>query len=745
VTQRIWAWLWTLVLLACAALLFTQLRQADFWDTRITALLPASDQSSLLQQADQQLSAAFENQFVVLVGGPNAVQSAKVLQALLREANLSSAQTMLRPDKTLSPYRYGLLSDSLGSADNRQWLKRALTRLLLPGGSETLAQDPFGLLDSWLGERFNGALTLRDGIPTLRDEDQLWALVSGQVTGSPYQLATQQQLTASLAEFHAQHPQAQLLRSGLIFHAAAGAAQAQREMSSLGLASLLGLCLLFWWVFRRLRTLVQLLVPVACGLLLALPLTGLLFGGVNLLTLVFGVSIIGIAVDYALHLQCQRQLVAAQPSRQFWSALLLGLLSTLIAYLVQLITPMPGLRQMACFAALGLLGAWLTVRLWLARWPLSAHPATARLATTLAPMRLRSGQRWPWIQLALLMLAALVLIFSRLQFNNSLQQLNPSPAELIQEQQQVQTLLQQPSGSRYLLVRAADEQALLRRLEGLDPALQRLQTANDLAVYQHPARHLSSLTRQQQAHDEVRERYSQLLPELRAASGLPERLQQQALAALDNAPLLQPAQWLESAEGAADAALWLGAQPDGDWVAVVALGDTTAAGAVALQQLAEADDVIYHDRVAALSAQLARLAHSMASWLAVAAVILSLLLCWRFRAAAWRALLPPLGAVLLTLGCLALTGGVGLFHLLGLLLVLGIGLDAGIFSAQEPDSDAAWLAISLSCASSLLAFGLLAFSATPALHFLGLTCLLGLAFTWALVPFARATRPDHSR
>lgn len=744
-TQRALAWLWAAVLLACAALLVSQLRQADFWDTRITALLPASDQSSLLQEADGQLSAAFENRFVILIGGPQPAADAKALQQSLRDAGLSAEQLLNRPDQALSAYRYGLLSDDLAEADNPQWLKRALTRLLLPGGSEALAQDPFGVLDSWLGERFSGSLTLRDGVPTLQHDDQRWALVSGQLAASPYQMATQQQLASVMATFRAQHPQAQLLRSGLIFHAAAGAAQAQREMSSLGLASLLGLCVLFWLVFRRLRTLALLLVPVACGLLLALPLTGLIFGGVNLLTLVFGVSIIGIAVDYALHLQCQRQLVAAQPNRQFWSALLLGLLSTLIAYLVQLITPMPGLRQMACFAALGLLGAWLTVRLWLARWSLAAHPATARSAAFIAPVRLRGGQRWPWILLALLVLVALALIAGRLQFNNSLQQLNPSSAQLVEEQHQVQTMLQQPSGSRYLLVSAEDQQALLQRLESLDPALQQLQATGELSAYQHPARHLPSHQRQQQTQRELRERYQQLLPELRAASGLPERLQRQALAALDEAPLLQPTQWLESSAGAADAALWLGAQPQGEWVAVVALGDTTAAGVAALQQLAQADDVLYHDRVAALSAQLARLAHSMASWLTAAVVLLALLLCWRFRRAAWRALLPPLGAVLLTLGCLSLTGGVGLFHLLGLLLVLGIGLDAGIFSAQEPDSDAAWLAISLSCASSLLAFGLLAFSATPALHFLGLTCLLGLAFTWALVPFARASRLDHSR
>ena len=111
---------------------------------------------------------------------------------------------------------------------------------------------------------------------------------------------------------------------------------------------------------------------------------------------------------------------------------------------------------------------------------------------------------------------------------------------------------------------------------------------------------------------------------------------------------------------------------------------------------------------------------------------------WRYRQAAWRVLLPPVGAVLVTLAIFAAMGsGLTLFHLLGLLLVLGIGLDAGIFSVEQADSRAAWLAITLSCMSSLLAFGLLSLSKTPALAQMGMTCLIGLTCTWLLVPFAR--------
>ena len=58
---------------------------------------------------------------------------------------------------------------------------------------------------------------------------------------------------------------------------------------------------------------------------------------------------------------------------------------------------------------------------------------------------------------------------------------------------------------------------------------------------------------------------------------------------------------------------------------------------------------------------------------------------------------------------------------MALLLVLGIGLDMGIFLRETGETAHTWLAVSLSTCTSLLAFGLLALSDTPVLHHFGLT------------------------
>ncbi|MEI8649745.1 hypothetical protein P4S73_20665 [Paraglaciecola sp. Hal342] len=75
-----------------------------------------------------------------------------------------------------------------------------------------------------------------------------------------------------------------------------------------------------------------------------------------------------------------------------------------------------------------------------------------------------------------------------------------------------------------------------------------------------------------------------------------------------------------------------------------------------------------------------------------------------------------------------------IFHLLGLILVLGIGLDMGIFMTESTSNEQTWLAVSLSSLTSLLAFGLLAWSQTPVLHHFGLSVLIGLSVVWLLTP-----------
>ena len=75
--------------------------------------------------------------------------------------------------------------------------------------------------------------------------------------------------------------------------------------------------------------------------------------------------------------------------------------------------------------------------------------------------------------------------------------------------------------------------------------------------------------------------------------------------------------------------------------------------------------------------------------------------------------------------------------MLALVLLLGMGVDYGIFLLEHRGDRSAWLAIALGAASTLLSFGLLALSSTPALQAFGFTMACGVSLVWALSPFFR--------
>jgi predicted exporter len=81
-------------------------------------------------------------------------------------------------------------------------------------------------------------------------------------------------------------------------------------------------------------------------------------------------------------------------------------------------------------------------------------------------------------------------------------------------------------------------------------------------------------------------------------------------------------------------------------------------------------------------------------------------------------MVPPLCGAIASLGLLGLLGQpISLFNIMALFLVLGIGVDYGLFFRETGlQNDSTMLAIALSSLTTILGFGLLAFSATAAIR-----------------------------
>ena len=759
------ATIWSILLLVLLGFLFTRWQAGIGFDTSLMALLPKEEQYPVLAQAEQQLVKQFSNQLLILVGGKKdsdarqqAIDLVNVLEKLpvITKVSSSPADFSAAFDNTLANKHYFRLLDkqtaNLIDAGNSSIVRaNALQNLFSPIGfsSANLLKDPFNLnAQALLNQSSSLSLEIDGDMLVRRVSGDQYFVILLELAGDPFDLTLQQQLLPRLeaAQKQAKNTGIEILISGLLIHAAEGARQAQQEISTIGVGALIGIIALILLVFRRVTSLILVLLPITVGCLGGLAACLLIFDRVHMITLAFGAGLVGVSVDYILHLLCARfraknNLEALQ---RVLPGLALGLATSVLAYGAQALTPFPGLQQMAVFSAAGLISAWLTVVCFIPLLLQNQPPKAPELFFWMDKLR----QYWPAFNgkpqtaliLGLILSIGCGLMFT-LDAEDNVRLLQTSPAALLAQEKRVQTLMQRPESSRYLLVQADSLERLLETLESLEAPLDALRAQSLLQNYFTLAQRVPSSQRQQENIKRVQRLYREQLASFFGQAGLPEKMVAKANAELSEAARLIPdlQQWVEQAAVAQSQYIWLGKTPKGVASIVPLVGAESDIVWQKIQQIASQNpDVEAVDRIARLSALLGHHREQISYWLLLAYLAVCILLFSRYRFDLWRIIFPPLLASIITLLVIShFAGGVNLFHLMALLLVLGIGMDMGIFLLETGSSDDTWTAVSCSAVTSLLAFGLLAVSQTPVLHHFGLTVLLGLSLIWLIAPYCR--------
>lgn len=714
-------------------------------------MLPADRQQPDAEAVQNALSERFSRQLlIVLHGKDNSVvrqHLAKLYQQLDASALIANVQGRVDSSKLEHlrqdhlPYRFTVVDPQ-----TQRWLdnenfdalrKRALMHVLTPvaGGGASLVTDPFALDWFYNASRKNELPVKLDNGWLRLDIDEPAYLLSASIKGNPYNLSLQHKLIPWLEQLKANlHKQnIEMTMSALVFHAAAGAKQARGEVSSIGVISLLGIIVLALIVFRRLSALMLTLLPVVSGCLFAAAITILIYGHIHVITLAFGACLVGVSVDYAFHYLCA---AGQQPDalKAVLPGLLIGMISSVVAYGAQTIAPFPGLQQMALFSVFGLIGAWLSVVLWLPHLiPVSGYSLTH--VNTIIVCLLRHWPRFSRRQIVVgLIIISSIAVFLLLtgQRKDDIRQLQSSPQSLIAQDVQVQQWLHQSSATRFLMISAPDMQSLLKRQEALTPQLQVIAQHFPGLSFSFLAQTLPSLERQHQTYQQVRKLYQHSLDGLLSTLGLES--QADKIRAHLQAQWLTPESWLSSAYGRSLPPQWVSLKSDRVAGIVRFKGNLSPQVVTRLQQLAaQQSDITYVDRITEISSLLSHYRQQISVWVGLAYLLVVLVLSIRYRKRCWIVIAPPLLAGLLSVGIISHVGtGVNLFHVLALLLVLGIGLDMGIFLIESSGAGHTWIAVTLSMLTTLLAFGLLVLSVTPVLHDFGLTVLLGLILIWPL-------------
>ena len=130
------------------------------------------------------------------------------------------------------------------------------------------------------------------------------AIVSGALRQSAFRMDTQASVGAVLQGWQQtwESQGIRMDRSGAIFHAEHAASSAKTEMSTIGGLGLLGVTILYWLAFGRVRNVAQVAALIAISFSFGLSVALLVFGELHVLTLVLSAMLVGVVSDYALHM-----------------------------------------------------------------------------------------------------------------------------------------------------------------------------------------------------------------------------------------------------------------------------------------------------------------------------------------------------------------------------------------------------------------------------------------------------------
>lgn len=646
-------------------------------------------------------------------------------------------------------YRYQLLDETTANRiethNQFAWIESQIYSPFSGVSATELNNDPLLLTRSSQLNQLNSAGKLAIKNKWLSVQDSLgndWYMIYADLKDSSFNISQShqivEQLDALIEQLQINWPETNILKRGVLFYSDYASEQAQNDISTIGSISVIGIILLIMSIFRSVipifLSLLSIFIGIVCGLVAVLAS----FGQIHIMTLVMSTSIIGIAIDYSLHYLTERLLHGDQESpyaslKKLISTLFIALCTSFIAYLVLLIAPFPGLKQLSMFAIFGLIGAFMTVICW---YPILVNKL---------PVRQQVGHRilTRWLDIWqnkktqwLLVSSALIFIgigLSNLKIDDDIGKLQALPAELQQQEQQIIDITGQTSDQKWFIVFGDSAEQTLQRLENFIPKLEQAKSNGWFTQYQ--SINLPSIGKQKRNIALI----DQYTPEIIA------KLNQIGFAI--KTPSLQetntfitPNLWEQSEISHGKKLLWLSLKT-GESATLIPISGIN--NLTEISQMSQIDEGIYWlDRRSEFTTMFTHYRVYLTKLIIGSVIAICICFMVYNRKHGIKTGLKSTLPTLLSIGIALSVHGMidqtlNLFSMLALILVIGIGIDYSLFlSNRKSQTQSALLAVTMAAITTLLSFGLLIISHTTAIMGFGLVLTSGIFGAFVFAPLA---------
>ncbi len=748
-------------------------------ETDLYSVLPDSNELKSVSSAEKVLSERTMGNISVLFGHEN-FEVAKKAAVILDSAfatDSSFEETRLRVDvNAMRESRQFLF-------ENRYVLQSPEVRALLDSGNLQQLQDnalqkiygAFGIADLsnldadplLLGEQsfdyftlksplMSGKFSLRDDVLAAKDTSGItyvmWsAVLSSKTSAMAADGHVLERLNNALDSLQHAAPGLKIAKSGVPFHSFKSSRNAQMEVAWISVISMMLILILLLGAFRSPLPILCTLASIGMSAAAALSGTWLVFGSIHIFTFVFGTSIIGVSIDYAIHFFTDWKNSAGSLKsgfdvrRHIFKGLLLGFLTTELSYLALTFAGFDLLRQMAVFSMIGLASSFATILLIFPNIPVQKKQA--RLPLTLPSaflniyeLALGTEKKRSWLQPTVLAIFVIVLLpgIYMLNVETDMRALYTMSEELKQSEALSARLNNLGISPNYFIVEGESAEQVLSLEEKLRQSLDKAVANSSMKGYLST----SSLVPSGKTQGETFEKLRQLV----FASDFNAYLSSIGVnndsafinSLAQNPTFLTPESEMPATFKSLLKMLWIGNVNGKYYSAVLPLH---VSHDFDIHKIAsDLPNVYAVNKMENINATLTSLSRMTLMLVAMAYLVVFFILIavYGFRAAV-RVIRAPVIACLFLAAVFGYCGiTFNFFAITGVILTLGIGIDYSLFFKEGGRKNLiTTLAVMLSAATTIISFGSLAFSSFTPVATFGLAVLLGILCCFALSPLSR--------
>jgi predicted exporter len=750
----------------------------------ISAFLPRNPTPDQQFLVDQLKDGAISRLILVAVDGNNAATLGAISKSMTEKLRVDPQWTIVsngelvgaeKDGKFLLDNRY-LLSPTL-SAESFETaeLKKSLSQTKQMLSQETgffakalVPRDPTSEVMRQLENLASKSKTpTEEGVWMVQPAPGQWrALIMGQTKAPGIDLDAQQAAVGAVQtafkEANVKHggSAAQLVLTGPGVFSALSRDRIRNEVTTMSTIATVMVIALIWWVYRSIPVMGLGLLPVATGIVFGMAAVAAIFGHVHGLTLGFGATLIGEAIDYAIYLltliRNKPGHTAVPTMQRIWPTLRIGVLTSIFGFAAMVVSDFPGLQQLGVFSVAGLIAAVLTARYVLPYLvPKDFEIRASGFGSWLASVTKGLPRYRTFVNIALAISVTAAFFIPKKSPESGLGGVSPIS---LAEQKIDETLRGQLGAPdlRYLVIAQASnlENALILAERAAD-AMKKLQTDDKIASYDTPTRFLPSQALQKQ-------RQAAIPSQVVLSANLKDAATDTGFSPDSFKPFLDDITAAKTADLISRKTL-LGTQLAAQVDALVIEKANLATIMLPLRDVK--DEAALRAAVATINEPQLRVLdlttetsslyqtyrHQSVTYAlaGMMAIFLLFILYLRSIKSALRLMWPLVAAVLWTGSILTLFGiTLSIFHIVALLLVVGVGSNYALFFDGQVDEISlgpVMISLVVCNLSTIFGFGVLGFSNMPVLRAIGTTVGIGAVLCLILSALYLQAKPSTRR